>query len=220
MADPQISQITQSQTTIPDYARSYVENLLGLAEGTAFQYQRNPDGSIALDSAGIPIPSGFQPYQQYQGERFAQFSPMQQMAMQQAEQMRPANALEDASSLAGLAGLRALNYGYTPGQAKNQFVVPQQFQPSSFTAAGVSSPDLKQYQIGAPERVSTAASQVKAGDIDAASTDYAPTIKAYEMGPADKVSTAGSQVFAGDIQAARSTFDPSIQRFRWVQLSV
>jgi hypothetical protein len=116
MSQPQVSQITQ--TTIPDYAKPYVENLLGIAQGTAFQYKSDPskpDG-IARDAAGLPIPSGFQPYQPYQGQRFAQFSPLQQQAFAQAGQMRPSEQLEDASSLAGLAGLRALNYGYTPQQ--------------------------------------------------------------------------------------------------------
>jgi ribosomal 50S subunit-recycling heat shock protein len=193
MAEPQIQQITQSQTTIPDYARSYVENLLGLSEGTAFQYQRDAQGNVVRDAAGLPIPSGFQPYQQYQGERFAQFSPMQQQAFQQAQQMRPSAALEDAASLAGLAGLNALNYKYTPGQATNQFVVPQQFQPSSFTATGVSSPDLKQYQIGAPERVASMA--VQSPTINAAQTQYAPQLRAFQMDAPSEKEKVTSQTF-------------------------
>lgn len=132
MSQPQISQITQTQTTIPDYAKPYVENLLGIAQGTAFQYQRDAQGNVVKDASGLPIPSGFQPYQAYQGERFAQFSPLQQQAFAQAGQMRPSAQLEDASSLAGLAGLRALNYGYAPGQ-------------SSFTQPGTASTFMSPY---------------------------------------------------------------------------
>lgn len=153
MAEPQV--IQQTQTTIPDYARPYVEDLLGSAAGTIYQYKRDAQGNVVRDAAGLPIPTGFQPYQQYMGERFAQFSPLQQKAFQQAEQMRTSPQLEDASSLAGLAGLRALNYGYQPGQATNQFVVPQQFQPSKFTAPGISSDALTRYQMGPVDRVET-----------------------------------------------------------------
>lgn len=210
MAEPQIQQITQSQTTIPDYARSYVENLLGIAQGTAFQYERNPDGSVKRDAAGLPIPSGFQPYQQYMGERFAQFSPLQQKAFQQAEQMQPSSQLEDASSLAGLAGLRALNYGYTPGRATNQFVVPQQFQPSSFTAPGVSSDSLTKFQLGAPETVRSMA--VQSPEVKAAQAQYAPDIKAFQMGPAQEV--RGSTVSAPSIQAAQTQYAPELKSYQ------
>jgi len=210
MAEPQIQQITQSQTTIPDYARSYVENLLGLSEGTAFQYQRDAAGNVMRDAAGLPIPSGFQPYQQYQGERFAQFSPMQQRAFQQAEQMGQPKAMEDAASLAGLAGLRALNYGYTPGQATNQFVVPQQFQPSSFTAPGVSSADLKRFQLGAPETVRSMA--VQSPTINAAQAQYAPTLQAYQMGPAQEV--RGSTLTAPTMQAAQARYTPDLTTYQ------
>lgn len=210
MAEPQIQQITQSQTTIPDYARSYVENLLGIAQGTAFQYQRDASGNIVRDAAGLPIPSGFQPYQQYMGERFAQFSPLQQKAFQQAEQMQPSSQLEDASSLAGLAGLRALNYGYTPGRATNQFVVPQQFQPSSFTAPGVSSDNLTKFQLGAPETVRSMA--VQSPTINAAQAQYAPDLKAFQMGPAQEV--RGSTVSAPSIQAAQTQYAPELKSYQ------
>lgn len=210
MAEPQIQQITQSQTTIPDYARSYVENLLGIAQGTAFQYQRDAQGNIVRDAAGLPIPSGFQPYQQYMGERFAQFSPLQQKAFQQAEQMQPSSQLEDASSLAGLAGLRALNYGYTPGRATNQFVVPQQFQPSSFTAPGVSSDSLTKFQLGAPETVRSMA--VQSPEVKAAQAQYAPDIKAFQMGPAQEV--RGSTVLAPSMQAAQTQYAPELKAYQ------
>jgi len=48
------------------------------------------------------------PYMQYQGERFAQFTPMQQRAFEGAEMMEPSKTLEDASALAGMAGLAGL----------------------------------------------------------------------------------------------------------------
>jgi hypothetical protein len=101
MAEPQISQITQSQTTIPDYARPYVEDLLGQAQAVT-DVNANP-------------------YMQYMGDRVAQFSPLQQQAYENAGLMQTAPQLQDATALAGMAGLGALNTQYT-------------FKPSSFTS--------------------------------------------------------------------------------------
>jgi hypothetical protein len=93
MAEPQISQITQSQTTIPDYAKPYVENLLGQAQSFTDPYQN--------------------PYMQYMGERQAQFSPLQQFSYDNAALMKTAPQLGDATALAGMAGLGALNTSFT-----------------------------------------------------------------------------------------------------------
>jgi hypothetical protein len=81
------------QTTIPEYARPYVENLLGQ--------------SAALTDLE------YNPYMQYMGERQAQFSPLQQQSYENAALMRTAPQLQDATALAGMAGLGALNTGYT-----------------------------------------------------------------------------------------------------------
>jgi hypothetical protein len=93
MAEPQVQQITQSQTTIPDYAKPYVENLLGQ--------------TAALTDLS------YNPYMQYQGERQAQFSPLQKQSYENAALMQTSPQLQDATALAGQAGLAALNTGYT-----------------------------------------------------------------------------------------------------------
>ena len=93
MAEPQISQITQSQTTIPDYAKPYVENLLGQAQAYTDPYQN--------------------PYMQYMGQRQAQFAPLQQMSYDNAALMKTAPQLGDATAMAGTAGLGALNTSFT-----------------------------------------------------------------------------------------------------------
>jgi len=62
------------------------------------------------------------PYQQYQGDTIAQFTPLQNLAYGNAATMSSAPQLQDASSLAGQAGLGALNQQYT-------------FQPSNFNSA-------------------------------------------------------------------------------------
>ena len=53
------------------------------------------------------------PYQQYQGDTIAQFTPLQNLAYGNAATMSSAPQLQDASSLAGQAGLGALNTQYT-----------------------------------------------------------------------------------------------------------
>ena len=62
------------------------------------------------------------PYQQYQGDTIAQFTPLQNLAYGNAATMSSAPQLNDASALAGMAGLGGLNQQYT-------------FQPSNFTQA-------------------------------------------------------------------------------------
>jgi hypothetical protein len=111
MAEPQISQITQSQTTIPDYAKPYVENLLGQAQSYTDPYQN--------------------PYMQYMGERQAQFAPLQQLSYDNAALMKTAPQLGDATAMAGTAGLGALNTSFT----YNPYVA-QQFTNGTNTAPG------------------------------------------------------------------------------------
>jgi hypothetical protein len=77
-----------TQTSIPEYAKPYVERMLGKAE--------------AFTSA---------PYQPYGGERVAGFTPMQQQAFQSAANLQPSQQLGYGTQLAGLGGLGAMNAG-------------------------------------------------------------------------------------------------------------
>ena len=79
---------TQTTTTIPEYARPYVERMLGKAE--------------AFSEA---------PYQAYGGQRIAGFSPMQEQAFQGAANLGPAKQLGTGTQLAGIAGLGSLGAG-------------------------------------------------------------------------------------------------------------
>jgi hypothetical protein len=127
---------TSSQTItygLPDFIAPYAERLLGRAE------------SMFED-----------PYLQYQGERFAQFTPLQQQAFAGAQGMQAAPQLRDAASMAGTAGLRALAYDqYQPGQFSNFYNAPGAYQPTSFTAPSVAARDLATFQMGPAERVRT-----------------------------------------------------------------
>lgn len=79
---------TQTTTTIPAYARPYVERMLGKAEATTNA-----------------------PYQAYGGERVADFNPLQQQAFQGAANLGPAQQLGTGTQMAGLAGLQGLGAG-------------------------------------------------------------------------------------------------------------
>jgi hypothetical protein len=93
MATPTPTQATYTNLTIPDYAKPYVEDLLGSAAGLTDINQN--------------------PYMQYMGERVAQFNPLQQQSYQNAALMQTAPQLGDATALTGMAGLGALNTQYT-----------------------------------------------------------------------------------------------------------
>jgi len=96
------TQITQTNYGFAPEIAPYAEGLLGQAKAlTDVEYN---------------------PYMQYQGERQAQFSPLQQQSFNNAALMQSAPQLGDATSMAGLAGLGALNTQYT-------------FNPSNFTSA-------------------------------------------------------------------------------------
>lgn len=87
-SEPQPTNQSVTQTSIPDYAKPQVERMLGKAE--------------ALSNA---------PYQAYQGERIAGFTPMQQQAQQAAANLGPARQLGVGTQMAGLAGLGAMGAG-------------------------------------------------------------------------------------------------------------
>lgn len=96
-----------TQTSIPEYARPYVERMLGKAE--AFS-----------DT----------PYQAYGGERIAGFDPMQKQAFQEAQNLGPAQQLGTGTQLAGMAGLGSLMAGQNyANQATNPNAIQSYMSP-------------------------------------------------------------------------------------------
>jgi hypothetical protein len=84
---------TNTTTSIPTYAQPYVEGMLGKTE--------------ALSNT---------PYQTYDRDRIAGFTPMQQQAFQGAQGMQPSGATGFGAGLAGAASLGALGTQYAPTQ--------------------------------------------------------------------------------------------------------
>ena len=93
MATTPVSQVQEYQTGFAEPIRPYAERLLGKAE--------------------LYSDVDLNPYQQYMGERVAQFTPLQQQSYENAALMQTAPQLGDATAMAGMAGLGALNTQYT-----------------------------------------------------------------------------------------------------------
>jgi len=66
-----------------------------------------------LGQAAALTDTEMNPFMQYQGERVAQFSPLQNQSYQNAALMQSQPQLQDATALTGMAGLGALNTQYT-----------------------------------------------------------------------------------------------------------
>lgn len=199
MADPQISQISSSQTTIPDYARPYVEDLLGQAQAVT--------------------DIGQNPYMQYMGERVAQFTPMQQQAFEGAQGMQVAPQLKQATDLTGLASQAALNYGnYNPGQFSAYTVQNPNLNyyqagpvssvsgsnlstPTMATASTGYDPKLQQYQMAAPSQVGTQ-SFTDAGTASQYMSPYMQNVVQRQQADAARQAAITSQMQGA--QAARS----------------
>lgn len=106
---------TESQYGFSDVLKPYAESLLGQA---AAQTDVNNN-----------------PYLQYQGERYAQFSPMQQQSYKNIGSMAPAGQIEEGSKIAGLAAAYGLNSQYGPSQ----------YQSRSFTQPGAANAYMSPY---------------------------------------------------------------------------
>jgi hypothetical protein len=126
---------TTQTAELPEWARPYAKDTL--AKGAALtDINQNP-------------------YQRYNANRIAGFSPMQQQAFQGAANMQPSQQLGTGTDLATAAGLGALNTQYQAGQFDNQFQAPGQYQPGQFSMMQAQAPDLQNFQMGPAERVRT-----------------------------------------------------------------
>ena len=170
---------SQTQTAeLPEWARPYAKETL--AKGAALtDINKNP-------------------YQTYGAERIAGFTPMQQQAQQQAQNMQPSAQLGMGTSLAAQSGLGALNTQYQAGEFSNQFQAPQAYNPSQFAMLNAQAPNLQSFQMGPAQQVS--AQQVGTPLMDAAQTGFQPNLQTFQMGPAERVRT---QSFANPYSASQ-----------------
>jgi len=120
MATP--TQIQQTQYGFAPEIAPYAQNMLGQA--------------AALTDTEM------NPYMQYQGARVAQFSPLQKQSYENAALMQSQPQLQDATAMAGSAGLGALNTQYTYNP----------FQTQSYTSPGMAESYMSPYMANVVER--------------------------------------------------------------------
>lgn len=198
---------TQTQD-LPDWAKPYAQEVLG-------------KGS-ALSNA---------PYQAYQGERTAQFTPLQQQAFQGAGSMQPSAATGLGASTAALASDRALNTGYDAGQFQNQFQAPGQYDPGQFRAQQVRTQSFAQPNaaeaymspymqsvVGMQQREATRASEIQRNQNQAQAVGQGAFGGSRQaIVEAERQRNLGTQL--GDIQATglQSAYQQAQQQFNQEQ---
>jgi len=100
-AQPTSSTVTN--TNIPEYAKPYVESMLGATQQQLFNTAPNSSGGV--DITGI---KPYQPYSQNPTDYVAGFSPLQQQSFQGASDLGPAQQVGQGSALAGMSGIGGL----------------------------------------------------------------------------------------------------------------
>jgi hypothetical protein len=116
------TQITQTNYGFAPEIAPYAQSLLGQAQAVT--------------------DTEYNPYMQYQGERIAQFSPLQNQSYENAALMQTQPQLQDATALAGQAGLGAINTGFTYNP----------FQTQSFTSPQMAESYMSPYMHNVVER--------------------------------------------------------------------
>jgi hypothetical protein len=98
-SQPAPVQQTVNNTSIPDYARPYVETMLGTAQQQIFNYD---------DSGNVTGMKPYVPYSNNASDYIAEFSPLQQQAQSNVANMQVPGEYKTAMNYAQTAGLGAL----------------------------------------------------------------------------------------------------------------
>ena len=117
------TQTTVNNTSIPEYARPYVETMLGTTQQQLYNYETDP----ATGQKFATSMKGYTPFSEDPSKYFAGFSPMQEQSFKGAANMGTSPQLDTASGIAGLAGQRAMGAQYDPTQFNAQQVGTQDY---------------------------------------------------------------------------------------------
>ena len=169
---------TVSQTNIPPELMPYATKVLGKAEALTDINQN--------------------PYQQYQGNRVADFNPLQTQAFSNIAGMTANAGTGNAMNQTQDAYNRSANAGpYNAQNFGNQYGSGPQFQNMGLGYLAANAPQLNQYQMGPADQVS--GNNVNNQNINAAKSNYRPDLDQYQMGPASQVRSQNfGQQFAQD----------------------
>jgi len=184
---------TVQNTNVPEYARPYVENMLGATQQQLFK----------MDGSNV---TGFQPYKAYGGEydaagnltsydpsrAIAGFSPLQQQAQQGIAGMQVPGEFGAAAGATQQATQRALGANYAPSNYGSQFN-PQ--------GIGYGAQTMQGYQMGPAERVRTQ-SFTRPGAADAYMSPYMQSVVDIQKREAQRQS--GIQGTQQQAQAAQA----------------
>jgi len=155
---PGPTQSTSYSTNLPEYARPYVETMLGATQKQLFN----------MDDSGITGFKEYKPYSSNVEDYVAGFSPLQQQAQQAAFGLQTPGQIGAGSQMAGMAGMGALGTARQAGMAGQRYASQAQ-DPRSMQ--GYMSPymqnvvdyqkaqALRDYQMGQPMRQAQAVGQ-------------------------------------------------------------
>jgi hypothetical protein len=148
-AAPAPTQQTVTNTNIPEYARPYVETMLGATQQQLFNTTPNASGGV--DITGV---KPYVPYSTNPADYIAGFSPMQQQAQQGIAGLQMPGEYGAASQATGQGIMQAFGAGqYQPSYFGSQYQAPQDYAPGQFSMLQAQAPNLQQYQMGPAERV-------------------------------------------------------------------
>jgi hypothetical protein len=170
---PTKQEVTTTQSNLPEYARPYFEDVTNRA-----------------------MAESYRPYEPYEAQRIAGFTPAQEQVQQNILGLSAPNQFGAGSSLAQQAGLGALGQQYDTGQ---------------FNAQQVGAPNLQQFQMG--PAMGVRAQQYGTPQMGAAQTGYNPDLQSFQMGPTREVSS--QSVSAPEMQGAQTGFGQQpLEQFR------
>ena len=184
---------SQTTSNIPDWAIPSATKNLGRAEALTDINQN--------------------PYQTYQGNRVADFNPLQNQAFTNVAGMTTntgtGNAMNQTQDTynrsANAAPYNAQNFG-------NQYGSGPQFQNMGLGYLSANAPELNQYGMGPADQAS--GNNVNNQNINAAQSHYRPDLQQYQMGPASHVRSQNfGQQSAQDYMSpyAQQAIDPTLR---------
>jgi hypothetical protein len=171
-SSPTPTSTTTGLAALPDWAQGYAKD--------------------AISNAASLTNINTNPYQQYDAQRIADFSPMQQQAQQGAANMQVSGAVGTGQDMAQAAGLSALGTSYNPSNYGSQFN-PQ--------GIGYGAQTMQGYQMGPAERVRTQ-SFTRPGTADAYMSPYMQSVVDIQKREAQRQS--GIQGTQQQAQAAQA----------------
>jgi hypothetical protein len=192
-SNTQVSQVTQTTSNVPEYARPFYEDVMRRAQAESNRQ-----------------------YTPYGQERIAGFTPAQLEVQQNVMGLQSPDQYNVGSAMAEQAGLQALaSSQYNPYQYTTQGVTPeqvqaQQAQAERIQAQQVQAAGLQQYQMRGPADVQAQQIQAReytSPEMRAAQTGFRPELQQYQM--------EGPQQFGG--QQASQYMSPYQQNVTDIQ---